>query len=40
MNAIFWNATPCGSYKNRRLGETYYHQHQSDGIGELETLPQ
>jgi hypothetical protein len=21
-NAIFWNVTPCGSYKNRRFGRT------------------
>jgi hypothetical protein len=22
-NALIWDSTPCGSYKNRRLGGTY-----------------
>jgi hypothetical protein len=27
-NAVFWDVTPCGSCKNRRLGGTYrLHQH-------------
>jgi hypothetical protein len=23
QNAVFWNVTPCSSYRSRRLGETY-----------------
>jgi hypothetical protein len=26
-NAVFWDVTPCGSYKNRCLGGTYHHHH-------------
>jgi hypothetical protein len=24
MNVIFWDATPCGSFKNRRFGRNYH----------------
>jgi hypothetical protein len=27
-NAVFWDVTPCGSCKNRRIGETYRLHHQ------------
>jgi hypothetical protein len=29
-NAIFWDITPCGSYKNKRFGEMYCFHHPSD----------
>jgi hypothetical protein len=29
-NAVFWDGTPCGSYKNRRFGGTYRLHHQGD----------
>jgi hypothetical protein len=28
-SAVFWDVTPCGSYKIRRFGETYRLHHQS-----------
>jgi hypothetical protein len=36
-NAVFWDVTPNGSYKNRCFGETYGLHHQG-GISELGTL--
>jgi hypothetical protein len=29
-NAVFWDVTPCGSSKNRRLGVTYRLHQQGD----------
>jgi hypothetical protein len=29
-NTVFWDVTPCGSCKNRRLGGTYRLHHQGD----------
>jgi hypothetical protein len=29
-NAVFWDVTPCGSCKNRRLGGTQRLHHQGD----------
>jgi hypothetical protein len=29
-NAVFWDVTPCGSFKNRRFGGTYRLLHQGD----------
>jgi positive regulator of sigma E activity len=29
-NAVFWDVTPCGSCKNRRLGGTYRLRHQGE----------
>jgi hypothetical protein len=29
-NGVFWDVTPCGSYKNRRFGGTWRLLHQSD----------
>jgi hypothetical protein len=29
-NGVFWDVTPCGSYKNRRYGGTYRFHHQDD----------
>jgi hypothetical protein len=29
-NAVFWDATPCGSCKNRRFRGTYWRHHQGD----------
>jgi hypothetical protein len=29
-NAVFWDVTPCGSFKNRRLGGTYRLHHLGD----------
>jgi hypothetical protein len=29
-NAVFWDVTPCGSCKIRRLGGTYHVHHQDD----------
>jgi hypothetical protein len=29
-NGVFWDLTPCGSYKNRRFGVTYRLLHQGD----------
>jgi hypothetical protein len=26
-NGVFWDVTPCGSCKNRRLGGTWRHHH-------------
>jgi hypothetical protein len=28
MNAVFWDVTPFGSYKNQRFGEKYRLHHQ------------
>jgi hypothetical protein len=28
MISIFWEMTPCGSYKNRRFGGSYRLHHQ------------
>jgi hypothetical protein len=27
-NGVFWDVTPCGSYKNRRFGGTWRLPHQ------------
>jgi hypothetical protein len=27
-NSVFWDVTPCDSYKNLRFGETYQLHHQ------------
>jgi hypothetical protein len=29
-NGVFWDVTPCGSYKNRRFGGTWRLLHQGD----------
>jgi hypothetical protein len=29
-NGVFWDLTPCGSYKNRRFEETYHLHKQGD----------
>jgi hypothetical protein len=29
-NAVFWDVTPCGSYKNRRFEGTYRLRHQGE----------
>jgi hypothetical protein len=29
-NGVFWDVTPCGSYKNRRFGGTWGLLHQDD----------
>jgi hypothetical protein len=29
-NTVYWNVTPCGSYKNRRLGGTYHLHHRGE----------
>jgi hypothetical protein len=29
-NAVFWDMTPCGSYKNRRFVGTYRLHHQGE----------
>jgi hypothetical protein len=29
-NGVFWDFTPCGSYKNLRFGGTYRLHHQGD----------
>jgi hypothetical protein len=29
-NAVFWDVTPCGSFKNQRFGETYRLHHQGE----------
>jgi hypothetical protein len=29
-NAVFWDVTPCGSYKNQHFGGTYRLHHQAD----------
>jgi hypothetical protein len=29
-NVVFWDATPCGSCKSRRFGETYRLHHHGD----------
>jgi hypothetical protein len=29
-NAVFWDAAPCGSCKNRRFGGTYRFHHQDN----------
>jgi hypothetical protein len=29
-NAVFWNVTPCGFYKNRRFGGMYRLHYQGD----------
>jgi hypothetical protein len=36
-NGVFWDVTPCGSCKNRRLGGKLHLLHQGDKIGELGT---
>jgi hypothetical protein len=36
-NAVFWDFTPCGSCKNRRLRETFRLHHQGERIDELGT---
>jgi hypothetical protein len=30
MNAVFWDVTPCGSYKNRRFVGTFRLHHQDE----------
>jgi hypothetical protein len=37
-NTVFWNITPCGSCKNRRVGKIYSLHHQGETIGEVGTL--
>jgi hypothetical protein len=34
-SAVFWEATPCGSCKNRRFGERYRLHHQDEKIIQL-----
>jgi hypothetical protein len=29
-NAVFWDVTPCGSCKNKRIGGTFRLHHQGD----------
>jgi hypothetical protein len=29
-NAVFWDVTPCGTFKKRRFGETHRLNHQSN----------
>jgi hypothetical protein len=29
-SAVFWDATPCGSYKNRRFGGMWRLQNQGE----------
>jgi hypothetical protein len=36
-NAVFWEVTPCGSYKNRCFGGLYSLHYQSEKIGKLGT---
>jgi hypothetical protein len=36
-NCVFWDVTPCGSCKNRRVGGTQRLHHQGARIGELGT---
>jgi hypothetical protein len=31
-NDVFWDVTPCGSCKNRRLEGTYHLHHQGEKI--------
>jgi hypothetical protein len=34
-NAIFWDVTPCGSWKNRRFEELFASIIRAEGISEL-----
>jgi hypothetical protein len=36
-NAVFWDVTPFGSYKNRRFRDMYRLYYQDERIGELGT---